>query len=392
MLAVVVAIGAGILLGVAVFSGGHERPVPAKELRSRLQAIVAGPVPGALLFVRRDNRSTVLTAGVADEATKKPLAADDTFRIGSTTKTYTAVLVMRLVARGDLALDATVETYLPGLLRYGRAITVRQLLNHTSGLPDFADQQPFLAPYERGDLRHTWTPAQMIAFVAHKNLHFTPGSQFEYSNTNYVVLALLAESIDGESYTHQLDRYIFKPLALVHTAAPTTAARSPDIHGYAPIGPAGLGSYGNGTAGARLVDTARMTPAAAWAAGGIQATALDEADFLRGLFSGKLLPRAQVAAMEDTSEAGGAYGLGLMDTGGFVDPWQSATRSITKSCDRAWGHGGAFPGYYQLAISSPDGTRQAILLVNADETLLTPAKTQQIYDLLATAYCRGAVS
>jgi len=139
-------------------------------------------------------------------------------------------------------------------------------------------------------------------------------------------------------------------------------------------------------------DSAALTPAFGWSAGGIRATAEDEADFLRGLFSGKLLPAAQVAAMQDTSASGGAYGLGLMATGGFDDVWRSYTEAITTTCGRAWGHGGAFPGYYQLPISSPDGSRQAVLLVNTDETLMSPAQYKQVYDVLATAYCRGVAS
>ena len=143
----------------------------------------------------------------------------------------------------------------------------------------------------------------------------------------------------------------------------------------------------------RLPSTAPpLTPAFGWSAGGIRATAEDEADFLRGLFSGKLLPAAQVAAMQDTSASGGAYGLGLMATGGFDYVWRSYTEAISTTCGRAWGHGGAFPGYYQLPISSPDGSRQAVLLVNTDETLMSPAQYKQVYDVLATAYCRGVTS
>jgi hypothetical protein len=93
--------------------------------------------------------------------------------------------------------------------------------------------------------------------------------------------------------------------------------------------------------------------------------------------------------MQDTSASGGAYGLGLMPTGGFDSVWRLFTEPISTRCGRAWGHGGAFPGYYQLPLSSPDGSRQAVLLVNTDETLLSPAQYQQVYDVLATAYCRG---
>jgi hypothetical protein len=96
-----------------------------------------------------------------------------------------------------------------------------------------------------------------------------------------------------------------------------------------------------------------LTTSFAWSVGGIRATAEDEADFFRGLFSGELLPRAQVAMMEDTSATGGAYWLGLMATRGYDHEWRSYTKAINTTCARAFGHGGAFPGYYQLPISSP---------------------------------------
>jgi D-alanyl-D-alanine carboxypeptidase len=226
----------------------------------------------------------------------------------------------------------------------------------------------------------------MVGFATTKPLLFAPGTKFSYSNTNYVVLALLAERVEGKPYGKQLADFIFRPLGLRHTSLPASNKTLPDVHGSV-----GLGAHGK-TANAALADSAALTPSFAWSAGGIRATAEDEADFFRGLFSGKLLPRAQVAAMEDTAATGGAYGLGLMPTGGYEHEWRSYTKAIDTRCGRAWGHGGAFPGYYQLPIASPDGSRQAVLLVNADETLLSPAQYKQVYRVLATAYCGGVAS
>jgi D-alanyl-D-alanine carboxypeptidase len=268
----------------------------------------------------------------------------------------------------------------------GQRITVRELLSHTSGLYDFANDPRFTAPYLRGEFGFAWTPKQMVGFAATRPLLFAPGTRFSYSNTNYVVLALLAERVGGEPYERQLVDYIFEPLGLSHTSLPAGNETLPDVHGYV-----GLGAEGK-TADSPPVDSAALTPSFAWSAGGIRATAEDEADFYRGIFSGRLLPRAQVAAMEDTSATGGAYGLGLMPTGGYEYQWRAYTKTIDTTCGRAWGHGGAFPGYYQLPISSPDGSRQAVLLVNADETLLTDAQYKQVYTVLATAYCRSVLS
>jgi len=260
------------------------------------------------------------------------------------------------------------------------------LLSHTSGLYDFATDPRFMAPYLRGEFGFAWTPKQMVGFAAAKPLLFAPGTRFSYSNTNYVVLALLAERVGGKSYGKQLADFIFRPLELSHTSLPAGNENLPDVHGYV-----GLDAEGK-TANSAPVDSAALTPSFAWSVGGIRATAEDEADFYRGLFSGKLLPKAQVAAMEETSATGGAYGLGLMPTGGYEYEWRSYTTAINTTCGRAWGHGGAFPGYYQLPISSPDGSRQAVLLVNADETLMSQAQYKQVYAVLATAYCHGVAS
>src|SRR5581483_8381840 len=142
-----------------------------------------------------------------------------------------------------------------------------------------------------GDFGFAWTPKQMVGFAATKPLLFEPGTKFSYSNTNYIVLALLAERIDGKPYEQQLADYIFRPLGLDHTTLPADNKTLPDVHGYT--------GQVNGP-GSAPVDTATLTPAFAWSVGGIRATAEDEADFFRALFSGKLLPEAQVAEMEDT--------------------------------------------------------------------------------------------
>ena len=354
-----------------------------RDIRDRVEALVGGSIPGAILFVRQGDRSYAVAAGYADEVKKVSMRAGDVFPIGSTTKTYTAVLVMRLVAQGKIRFDDPVASYLPGLLPDGRRITIRELLSHSSGLDDYSTDPRFMAPYLRGELGFAWTPRQDVAFAATRPLLFSPGTRFSYSSTNYVVLGLLAQRVGGASYATQLSNYIFGPLGLRHTSLPSGTGTLPDVHGYV-----GLGAHGK-SANAAPIDSALLNPALASAAGGIRASAEDEADFYRGLFSGKLLPRAQLAAMESTSATAGAYGLGIMPTGGYEYEWHRYTKTINTSCGRAWGHGGAFPGYYQLPISSPDGSRQAVLLVNTDETRLSQPQYTQIYSLLAAAYCRG---
>lgn len=366
------------------FGGTQSSPPPS--VRDSVRSLVSGHIPGALLFVRQGGRSYTVAAGYADPLRRVPMRAGDTYPIGSTTKSFTAVLIMRLVAQGKIALDAPVSRYLPELLPDGDRITVRELLSQTSGLFDYLQDPSFIAPYVTGNLRFAWTPGQEVGFAAAHPLLFAPGKQFSYSNTNYVVLGLLAERVGGASYDQQLRDVIFRPLGLGHTTLPTGKEALPDVHGSVAM------SVYDKNASPVPVDTASLSPSLGWSAGGLRSTVEDVADFYRALFSRKLLPPAQVTAMEATAPTGGQYGLGLMPTGGHAYEWANYTKAINTTCGLAWGHGGSFPGYYGLPISSPDGSRQAVLLVNGDPSLMTQTQLKRVYSVLATAYCHGVPS
>jgi D-alanyl-D-alanine carboxypeptidase len=361
--------------------GGTETPASA-GIPAEVQALASGPIPGALLYVRQGDRSYTVAAGYADKARKVPMRADGTYKIGSTTKTFTAVLIMRLVAQGKLRLDAAISRYLPGLLQDGNRITVRELLSHTSGLYDYensAGMQRVVAH----DLTKAWTPTELIRVGDEHPLLFAPGTQFSYSTTGYIVLGLLAERAGGESYGKQLSDYIIRPLRLSHTTLPAGTGTLPDVHGYFAL------SNWDEALSSAPADITTLSPAAGWSGGGIRSTVQDVANFYRALFSAKLLPRAEIAATEDTKATHGAYGLGLMPTGGNAYVWGSGTQAINTTCGRAWGHGGNFPGYYEMPISSPDGSRQAVLLVNVDPSLIPQSQLLQVYHVLDTAYCQG---
>ena len=147
----------------------------ASGLQRDLDAVVAAGAPGAILLVRDGNRITRLTAGLGDIARKTPMRPDNHFKIASLTKAYTATVVLQLVGEGKLALDDTVEQRLPGVVPNGRKISIRQLLNHTSGLAEFENDPRYLKPYLSGNFGHYWSPRQLVEIgVAHKPL-FAPG-------------------------------------------------------------------------------------------------------------------------------------------------------------------------------------------------------------------------
>lgn len=342
-------------------------------LQNDLDALVAAGAPGAILLIRNGNHTTRLTAGLADVTRKRPMRPADRFRIASVTKSYTASVVLQLIAEGKLALSDSVEGRLPKLVPNGKRITIRQLLNHTSGLFELESDRQIMKPYYAGELDHYWSMRQLVQrAVTHKPL-FAPGTQHSYSNTNYVVAGLIVEAVTGNSFGAELRSRIFQPLHLDQTSYPTTPRMpTPYAHGYTVLGEqAGF-------------DITHFSPSLFPASGAIISSVGDVADFYRALLSGRLLRPELLKAMTTTVRTGpldaatGAtgYGFGLMR-------WSTA-------CGAAWGHDGGVPGYWTRSYSTDNGRRQAVLMINHDpETLAIPARGL-FQRLIARAYCSGA--
>jgi D-alanyl-D-alanine carboxypeptidase len=341
---------------------------PTASLQQDLDALVAAGPPGAVLLVRDGANTQRLASGLGEVATNTPIRATDRYRIASLNKTFTAAVVLQLVAEKKLRLDDSVERWLPKLVPNGRNITIRQLLNHTSGLFDHEKDERILAPYLNGDLGHYWAPIQLVRMAVSHPPNFPPGKGEEYSSTNYIIAGLIVEKVTGHSIGAELRNRIFRPLHLGDTFYPTTPPiPGPHAHGYLVLGqpPA--------------MDVTGLSPSISPSAGAIVSTADDVADFYRALLSGRVLKPQLLAAMKTTHAQakydvpGQRYGLGLM--------------SYPTSCGLAWGHNGAFPGYHTVAFTSPNGKRQAVIWTNLDPSSETPAAYEQIYKLLDTAYC-----
>ncbi|WP_163508329.1 serine hydrolase domain-containing protein [Fodinicola acaciae] len=325
-----IAAGIALLAGPAV--PAHASKPVATDI---LQPVLAAGAPGALLERRDGPRVRTAAAGVADLATGRPARPADRYRIGSNTKTMTAVVVLQLAAQRKLALDAPVDRWLPGLLPDHR-ITVRHLLQHTSGLHQ--DQRLWKTVDDVVDGRfRQYAPEELVrAALTNPAPMPPPGTTFEYSNTNYVVLGMLVEKITGNSIGAELRDRIFRPLGLADTyfADGTAYLAGRHLNGYVPLEP-----------GKPLVDFTVYNPSWAWSAGAVVSTVDDQARFLRGLITGRLLPRRWVAQMMDVR--GHGYGLGLMPVsvpcvpGGLV-----------------WGHNGMVLGYGSVVFSTPDGRTQ----------------------------------
>jgi D-alanyl-D-alanine carboxypeptidase len=305
--------------------------------------------------------------------------ARDHFKIASVTKTYTATVVLQLVGEDKLSLSDTVQRRLPGVVPNGSKITIRQLLNHTSGLADFESDPRYLKPYLAGNFAHYWSPRQLVKIgVSHKPL-FSPGKGWSYSNTNYVVAQLIVAKVTGRSLGVELKRRIFQPLGLDQTSYPTKPGLpSPYTHGYRLFGEL------------PLVDVTGLSPSLAPGSGAILSTVRDVADFYRALLAGRVLEPEQLKAMKTTvSErtgklvaSGPGYGLGI-GRSGVARP----SAAVGVSC-AGWGHSGEFPGYDVSTTFSQDGRRQAVLMINQDASTLAKDALPLYYRLIDKAYCR----
>ena len=340
------------------------------ELQPALDRVVAAGIPGAVLLVREGNRTILLTSGYANLNPRTPVRAGDRFRVGSITKTFVATVVLQLVGEGKLALDDTVERWLPGVVPNGKRITVRQLLNHTSGLFDFGGDRKFVAAAFRDPLKY-WTPRQIVAIATRHKPHFAPGTGWRYSDTNYYVVGLIVQAATRHSLAIELDRRIFTPLRLRATSfpsGPSIAGRY--AHGYMRVGKP------------FLEDVTVTSPSVQWAAGALVSNAADLARFYRSLLGGRLLRPRLLRTMQTVmpTPLGWSYGLGLM--------------RVRNSCGFLWGHTGASPGYVAEALGSKDGTREVVVLVNATGSLsatgffgLSKPAARAVDRLIRIAYC-----
>ena len=275
--------------------GQAERPAPqparaAFETRptldSQLRRVVAAGAPGVMALVNDGHGVRLQARGVLGKGSRHALRPTDRFRAGSMTKSFVATVALQLVGEGKLSLTDTVERRLPGILPYGDRVTLRQLLNLTSGVPD--NQDAVDAAWAK-DLTHSWSPRELVALVADRQPDFAPGTGWSYSNTNYMLAGLMIERVTGHRLGQELQRRIFTPLHLRDTSFPVNATVIPGRHpsGYAFVD-------------GKLIDVTELNPSGTWAAGNMVSTVSDIARFWRALLGGKLLAPEQLKAMKTT--------------------------------------------------------------------------------------------
>lgn len=313
-------------------------PALAAKLQTSLERVAkAMEYPAlAVAVILADGSSWSGAAGMADVMAEMPASPGTSFAVGSITKTFTAALVLELAQDGVLSLDDPIAKWLPQLAGDARfaadRVTVRQLLDHTSGIAAPAGNDAFMAAVLKDPARR-WTLDELLAYVGDPT--FEPGTGWRYSNTGYMLAGMIIESATGSTVADVLRHRLLVPLGLERTVLqPQERPDSPTAHGYA--------SYLPGRSlRTDLWDGSGLTPcaslaSAAWTAGGLAATASDLARWGAALYGGRVLDQASLAEMLDFERNaglpnGGSYGLGAMK--GLVEGVEAV------------GHSGAVPGF-----------------------------------------------
>ncbi|MFD3497650.1 serine hydrolase domain-containing protein [Streptomyces sp. NPDC058676] len=327
--------------------------------REAIEAAVTDGVPGVTATAKDVHGTWSATAGVGNLKTQKPRSPHDHYRVGSITKTFVATVLLQLEAEGELSLDDKVDTWLPGLVHGnghdGRQITIRQLLNHTSGIFNYTDDEELIRTYflKDGFFKHRYdqkAPEDLVALAMAHKPNFAPGTSWSYSNTNYTLAALVIESVTGRPYGAEVRERITEPLRLRATSVPGTRPTLPQPSSRA------YGKLAETTTGPTY-DVTELNPSLAYGSGDMISDSTDLNRFYAALLRGRLLPAEQLKAMKTTVRAEGIpnarYGLGLID------------REL--SCGvHVWGHGGGIHGSSSEATTTANGRHALAFNFNGD--------------------------
>ncbi|MEW6270125.1 MAG: serine hydrolase domain-containing protein, partial [Thermodesulfobacteriota bacterium] len=319
------------------------------DLDRALQDVVSAPdgPPGAIAIVQRGNRIRVFSAGLGDVANRRRMRPTDRMRIASVAKAFSGAVALSLVDRGVLSLDDTIGELLPGLGNGWEDVTLRQLLNHTSGVPSFTSSSEFAARVDA--FPHDPVPPRaLVEYVADEELLFTPGSRYAYSNTDNILVGLMAEAATGRSYQHLLAARVLSPIELRRTTLPFGYRMPrPYIHGY-DFNPA------------LPFDVSEIVAAGySWASGGIVSTPLELNRFIRAYAGGELFG-GEARAQQLELVAGGSSeppGPGRNSAGLAIFRYET-------DCGTVYGHTGNIFGYTQFTAATLDGRSSVVVSVN----------------------------
>ncbi|WIG24773.1 serine hydrolase domain-containing protein [Bacillus toyonensis] len=303
---------------------------------------------GILAKTSEGGKTWGYAAGVADLSTKKPMKTDFRFRIASVTKTFTATVVLQLAGENRLNLDDSIEKWLPGVIQGngydGNQITIRQILNHTSGIVEYARSKEidFFT-----NTKKSFTAEELVKIGLSMPPEFAPGKGWSYSNTGYVLLGILIEKVTGNSYAEEIENRIIEPLELSNTFLPGNSSVIPGTkHARGYLQPDGA---------SELKDVTYYNPSIGSSAGDMISTADDLNKFFSSLLGGKLLKEQQLKQMLTTVPTGiaetGGYGLGIYET--------KLPNGVS-----IWGHSGGIPGFSTFAGGTLGGKHTLAVNLN----------------------------
>ena len=369
----------GVLVIVAIMAPAVQ-PCPATAASARaadaaldralreLVAMPGGP-PSAIAIVQRGAALRVHSAGVAAVGAQAPPRKNDFMRVASVAKAFSGAVALSLVDDGVLSLDDTIGQRLPAQPAGWHAVTLRQLLAHTSGLPDFTESEAFIDA-----VIHSLTvappPAALLTYVANEPLNFAPGTQYRYSNSDNIAVGLMVEAATGMSYEDALREQVTRPLRLPRTSLPAgPEVPSPLIHGY--------DLAADGTPEDISEDFASGW---AWASGGIISTPTDLNRFIRGYVGGKLFGRRVRRQQRRWVPMGGSEPPGPGTNSSGLALFRYRTR-----CGTMLGHTGNTFGFTQFAAATADGTRSTTVTMSLQRTQKTVGWGMVVWQALRLA-------
>ncbi|MFE0044205.1 serine hydrolase domain-containing protein [Streptomyces albireticuli] len=318
-----------------------------------------------------------VTAGTAERGTNRPMPAQGYFRMGSNTKTFVATVMLQLVGEGKVRLNDTVDHWLPGVVdangNDGKRITVRQLLQHTSGLPDYDESLPILGEEEFKKHRFDrYEPRQLVDMALRKKPLFAPGDGWSYSNTGYVLAGMIVEKATGRHWSEEVRTRITEPLGLTHTysAGDRTGLPRPSARAYQQFKPGGP-----------LLDSTELSMSWGSSAGDLVTTSDDLTRFWQSLLGGKLLKPAQLREMQRTVPAPD-------DRGNLVQEAGLGVFKTALSCGGDyWGHGGTTLGHLN-ANGFVDKGRKGVVVMRSTNLAMEDRDTRTD-KLLDDVLCGG---
>lgn len=362
-----------VVTAPAVADTGHRA-----DLIGAIQALTRAPdgPPGVIVTVQRDGRREVFAAGTAALGCDNSAPCTglrlprptDSMRIASLAKTFSGAVALALVTDGALALNDTIGEVLPDLPKQWHRVKLRQLLNHTSGLPDYGRSEKF-AEQVNADPTGNPPPRKLLSYVKNEPLVFEPGSRYEYSNSDNIVVGLMAQAVSGKGYRRVLRELVYKPASLRKTNLPRTVEMPrPLIHGY---------DFENN----RPLDVSELVNFGgyAWASGGIVSTPGDLRRFVRAYVSGKLFGKAARKAQFRFRAGAQSSPPGPGDNAVGLALFRYRTR-----CGTVFGHTGSILGYTQFIAASRNGSKAVTFSIS---TQAAPALVPLLREAEEAAVC-----